>query len=31
MITGCDFHGDWDILELVETRLAKQEKATGDK
>jgi hypothetical protein len=20
MITGCDFHGDWDILELVETR-----------
>ena len=23
MITGCDFHGDWDILELVETRPAK--------
>jgi hypothetical protein len=20
MVTGCDFHGDWDILELVETR-----------
>jgi hypothetical protein len=23
MITGCDFHGDWDVLELVETRVAK--------
>ncbi len=27
----CDFHGDWDILELVETRPAKQEKVTSDK
>jgi hypothetical protein len=31
MITGCDFHGDWDILELVEVRAAKQEKVTSDK
>jgi len=31
MITGCDFHGDWDILELVEARPAKQEKVTSDK
>ena len=23
MIAGCDFHGDWDVLELVETRAAK--------
>ena len=27
MITGCDFHGDWDILELVETRAAKPSQA----
>jgi hypothetical protein len=28
----CDFRGDWDILELVQTRAApKQEKVTGDR
>ena len=30
MITGCDFHGDWDILELVEMRAAKPGN-TGDR
>jgi hypothetical protein len=27
--TGCDFYGDWDVLELVETRVAKP--VTSDK